>query len=168
MGIKAKFQLLLSGHSCGAISRSGDYQYKGSGGRSSIPGWKLVGGPKHWLGTALVPPLTHSLFDNTECPRFTGHVGRMPRWSGFFFFFFFFSKCKSLFFHFRSCTSAFLIFLKSFLKLRQCIFKIILEVGPVNFFNLIHSRSSQVLIMFMSILTKTGHSHRLYAITHVL
>ena len=89
MGIKAKFQLLLSGHSCGAISRSGDYQYKGSGGRSSIPGWKLVGGPEHWLGTALVPPLTHSLFDNTECPRFTGYVGRMLRCSGFFLLFFF-------------------------------------------------------------------------------
>ena len=51
----------------------------------SIPGWKLVGGPEHWLGTALVPPLTHSLFDNTECPRFTGHVGHMPGGVGFFF-----------------------------------------------------------------------------------
>ena len=50
----------------------------------SIPGWKLVGGPEHWLGTALVPPLTHSLFDNTECPPFTGHVGRMLGGVGFF------------------------------------------------------------------------------------
>ena len=38
MGIRAEFQLLLSGHSCGAISRSGDYQYKGSGGREFDPG----------------------------------------------------------------------------------------------------------------------------------
>ena len=51
----------------------------------SIPGWKLVGGPEHWLGTALVPPLTHSLFDNTECPPFTGHVGRMLGGVVFFF-----------------------------------------------------------------------------------
>ena len=33
MDIKAKFQLVLSGHSCDEISRSGDYQYKVFGGR---------------------------------------------------------------------------------------------------------------------------------------
>ena len=64
----------------------------------SIPGWKLVGGPEHWLGTALVPPLTHSLFDNTECPRFTGHVGQLVLWSVFFLLFVYFSKCKSFLF----------------------------------------------------------------------
>ena len=49
----------------------------------SIPGWKLVC-PEHWLGTALVPPLTHSLFDNTELTPFTGHVGHLS--SGVLFF----------------------------------------------------------------------------------
>ena len=73
----------------------------------SIPGWKLVGGPEHWLGTALVPPLTHSLFDNTECPRFTGYVGHMPGGVAFFFFFFF-----------RSANP----FFYSFLKFRKCIY----------------------------------------------
>ena len=50
----------------------------------SIPGWKLVGGPEHWLGTALVPPLTHSLFDNTELTPSTGRVGHLS--SGVLFF----------------------------------------------------------------------------------
>ena len=123
LGILAKFQLLLSGHSCGAISRSGDYQYKGSGGREIDPGLEAGRWSRALAGNSSgSSPYPLSVWQYWVPPL---HWVCWPHawWSGFisfFFFFFFFSKCKSFFIHSRSCASAFLIFFKFILEVLKC------------------------------------------------
>ena len=138
VGIKAKFQLLLSGHSCGAISRSGDYQYKGSGGREIDPGLEAGRWSRALAGNSSgsspyplsvwqywVPPLHWACWPT--CP---------VEWVIFL------SKCKAFY---------------SFSKLHQCIFKYS-RSGQVLI----------MLMSLFWTPTKTGCSHRLWAFTHVL
>ena len=106
LGILAKFQLLLSGHSCGAISRSGDNQYKSSGGREIDPGLEAGRWSRALAGNSSgSSPYPLSVWQYWV-PLLHWACWPLARWSGFFTFCFI-SKCKSPFFiHSWSCASA--------------------------------------------------------------
>ena len=58
------------------------------GSKPTAPRLKVSGGPEQWLGTALVPPLTHAILQTPTCERDRGGL--------FKFFFQPKSKCFGL------------------------------------------------------------------------